>query len=304
MTNSTGTKNVLTTLIALVAFASSTVKAFEPSPGLWWQAGANGKFMQLQIGPGGYAFVSLTFDNGGEPTYRVMQGQLRELGPGDAPALVELASPLYRIDSAGCLDCTDANGITSTVDSRSYRLRFQSGNLAQLQTADGQLVDYEYFPLYTRSADLTANRLAGKRAVLENRGHSVLVDLQPTVADADCGVQFSPGEKAYRVEVLPGQPESAALGTVLNNVDLVVDSVHNPKIRLLTRTDVYDIYCTQYAFGGCISSVTTLLGSQCAVAANLSESGSRLDGTAEPLNNPHPIPPLNFGGDIRLTILD
>ena len=140
--------------------------------------------------------------------------------------------------------------------------------------------------------------------MLENLGHTVLVDLQPTTPDPDCGVQFSPGEKAYKVAISPGQADGAAVGSVLNNVDLVIEDVHNPGLRLLTRTDLYDIRCVQPVFGGCGNYETTLVGTQCAVAANLFESGARLIGNAEGLYNPYPLPPLNFGGEIRLTVLD
>ncbi len=288
---------------------TSAAQALQPTPGLWWQAGANGKFMQLQIGPGGYALVTLSFEEAGAPTYRVMQGQLREIV--DPAAVAELSSPLYRVDRAGCLECTPQEATTVAEESRPYRLRFTTTNRAQLQTADGELIDYEFFPLFTDRVDLTAHRVSGKRAVLENQGNSVLVELQPSSSDSDCGVQFSPNEQTYKVAIAPGQPDAAQLGQILNNVDLVIDQVHNPRSRLLSRIDEYEFRCVHVALGACINYTITLTGSRCVVAAEMFESGPRFIGKAEELSynvdllpNPNLLPPLNFSGEIRLTVLD
>lgn len=295
-------------VVALGLSLGASARAEQPNLGLWWQVGANGKFMQLQVGPGGYALATLSFEEAGAPTYRVMQGPLVELDPRDPAemAIAELRSPLYRVDRAGCLACDEQTGTTVTEEARPYRLRFTSTSKAQLQTADGQLINYEFFPLLTQPEDLTAYRISGKRAVLENRGHAALVELRPTTVDPDCGVQFSPGEQAYRVEILPGQPEAGALGGVLNSVDLVIDNVQNPRIRLLGRKDLYDIRCVQFVHGGCGQYEFTFIGTQCAIAANLYESGQRLFGHAERIDpdRSYLLPPIQFGGDIRLTILE
>lgn len=294
---------------ALSLGLTGAAQALQPSPGLWWQAGANGKFMQLQIGPGGYALVTLSFEEAGAPTYRVMQGQLGEITGPDAVA--ELSSPLYRIDRAGCLECAPQDAMTVAEEGRPYRLRFISTNRAQLQTGDGELIDYEFFPLYTDRQDFTALRVSGKRAVLENQGTSVLVELQPSSSDADCGVQFSPDEQTYKVAVAAGQPDALELGQILNNVDLVIDQVHNPRSRLLSRIDEYEFRCIHVALGGCINYAITLTGSRCVVAAEMFESGPRFIGKAEQLSynvdllpDPNLLPPLNFSGEIRLTVLD
>jgi len=293
---------IICSLLLLTVNAANAVNAAQPTEGLWWQTGSNGKFLQLHIGPGGYALATLSYDLGAGPTYRVLQGPLQLKDPRTDGHLAELRSPLYRIDAAGCLGC--AGGVTATEDARSYTLRFISTTHAQLQTGSGQLVNYQFFPLYTSAADLPANRIAGKRAVLENLGGTNVVRLQPTVADGDCGTQFSPGEKSYRMQL-----ESTDLGTErvsgqLNSAVLVVDNALHPRARLLHRVDLYEFVCTQFVHGGCGNYAITLVGDQCRVAADLELSSSQLSGLAINPYSTYPGPPVQLGGQIRLTVID
>ena len=218
--------------------------------------------------------------------------------------MIELFDRVYNCAHRGASGHAPENTLAAL--ELAVRLGADMAEIDVQQTADGQLINYEFFPLLTQSEDLTAYRISGKRAVLENRGHAALVELRPTTVDPDCGVQFSPGEQAYRVEILPGQPEAGALGGVLNSVDLVIDNVQNPRIRLLGRKDLYDIRCVQFVHGGCGQYEFTFIGTQCAIAANLYESGQRLFGHAERIDpdRSYLLPPIQFGGDIRLTILE
>lgn len=275
-------------LLATLAGASAQAQTnAKPAAGLWWQPGANGQFMQLHMGPSDYALVSLSFGSETEPTYRVLQGPLELLNPQADQAIAQLSSPLYRVDNAGCLNCTESTGQTVIDNAGPYQLTFVSGTSAILRTPDLRQIHYEWFPLYRGREDLLANRIQGKRVLLENEGRAVLAKLVPSTDLGLCSDQLTGNHTAMRLQLASQTADTAAMGRYLNNAALLIENKHNPRIQLLTENDVVED-----------------VGRECVLGAELYESGQVLAGPAEPISRGDPGGGAALSGDIRITLLD
>ncbi len=157
-----------------------------PQQGLWWNRAEHGIYYNVAVGPDQFVMVTITlFDEAGEPTFLVMQGQLN-VAPYNGWAATDvigwLDSPLYEMRNGQCLDCAYRN--SQTVPSRfgSASLIFLSGRHAEFRW-QGRRIPIETYPLYADVGGLPQQRLLGRYfAQLRGAGNSIesgVIDIVP-----------------------------------------------------------------------------------------------------------------------------
>lgn len=264
-------------LLALSLGASLPAAAFtfpvgmpsyvQPATGLWWSPGENGQFMQLAIGPGGYALATLTdSDAAGQPRYRILQAPLELLDSAGRRPIASLASPLYRVVGSSCLECGPADGRTEDTGARA-QLTFVDGTHAELRDGDGRLLRrYELFPLLTRAADTLGERVAGQRFVMTAWSlatrHDAIVRLVEVSPDDRCEYDGLRGARNFhfKFEEDPNGP----LARQFSGVRLQVGPGVNPLLDV--KTFLFD--------GSCVS------------AYRMHDRGSELRGLANAVRSP------------------
>lgn len=250
-----------------------------PSTGLWWSAGQNGHFLQLAIGPGGYALATLTeSDAQGQPTYRVLQGPFEASDVQAGDGLGRIASNFYRVVDSTCIECGPADG--RTVDTGSFgALRFSDGTHAELLDRSGVVRRYELFPLLTEARQTTAERVTDQRYLLSAAAGNEPVRLRAVEPTPACESADLPQARNFRLEF---ERPASELAAVYADLRLQIAPGINPRLAMKIEVPIFERVCiSPGSFFTCQTYEIRPSGrSRCTQAYTLFESGTTLRGAA------------------------
>jgi hypothetical protein len=227
-----------------------------PQQGLWWNPAEHGIYYNVAVGPDQFVMVTVTlFDEAGEPTFLVMQGQLNVapyLGWAATDVIGWLDSPLYEMRGGQCLDCAYRNSQTTPSRFGDATLVFLSGRRAEFRW-QGRRIPIETYPLYADAGGLPEQRLRGRYyAVLRGAGSTTdsgLIDIVPGGAPGatDTGTSAL-ALRCGRCD--PGVAALVARGDALLATETHVTFVRTDATRPSGHTDVLDFHETDRSLSG------------------------------------------------------
>ncbi|APV48782.1 hypothetical protein BWI17_03245 [Betaproteobacteria bacterium GR16-43] len=148
-----------------VGAARMPITPYRPVQGSWYPVGKPGIYVNVDVGPTGFTFVSIQdFDAQGRERTRYLQGSLQTSIDADWESTgirARLQSRVYVQEGGSCLDCPYVAERTRDLNQGDAEVRFLNGSTGSL-VLEGQVIPIERYAMYNGDAGRLENRLEGR----------------------------------------------------------------------------------------------------------------------------------------------